>query len=52
MNSSSRKCSGGAQREREKNKILLLDSSKKCKKINSFFFKWRKWSRNGRNSYP
>jgi len=28
---------GGAAREREKNKKLLLESSKSCKKISSFF---------------
>lgn len=37
MNSEDKKRAGGAAREREKNKKLLLDSSKNCKKINSFF---------------
>jgi hypothetical protein len=37
MNSEDKKRAGGAAREREKNKKLLLESSKNCKKINLFF---------------
>jgi len=34
MNSEDKKHAGGATRKREKNKKLLLDSRKNCKKIN------------------
>jgi len=37
MNSEDKKRAGGAAREREKNKKLLLESSKNCKKLNLFF---------------
>ncbi|XP_025425623.1 uncharacterized protein LOC112694387 [Sipha flava] len=37
MNSKDKKRAGGAAREREKNKKLLLESSKNCKKLNLFF---------------
>lgn len=37
--SSSRKRKGGAEKRRIKNKVLLLNSSDKCLKINEMFLK-------------